>query len=102
MVRPVRFTYNEQTAANNAFQQEGYGEEAQNRALKEFDNYVALLREAGVNVIVVEDTHEPHTPDSIFPNNWFSTHAGKEVEDELAISEEAAGELDAKADEKEN
>ena len=81
MVRPVRFTYNEQTAQNNAFQQEGYGEEAQNKALKEFDNYVALLREAGVNVIVVEDTHEPHTPDSIFPNNWFSTHAGNEVEE---------------------
>ena len=56
MVRPVNFSFNAQTATNNAFQQEGYGEQAQARALVEFDNYVKLLREAGVNVIVVDDT----------------------------------------------
>ena len=89
MVRPVNFSFNTQTATNNAFQQEGYGEQAQARALVEFDNYVKQLRKAGVNVIVVDDTPDPHTPDSIFPNNWFSTHAADEAEDFLS-QEEAA------------
>ncbi len=79
MVRPVAFGFNAQTATNNAFQQQGYGEQAQENALKEFNNYVELLQEAGVKVVVVEDTPQPHTPDSIFPNNWFSTHNAEEV-----------------------
>ena len=69
MVKPVNFSFNSQTAENNAFQEEGFQEQAQEKALEEFNNYVKLLEEAGVNVIVVEDTPEPHTPDSIFPNN---------------------------------
>lgn len=81
MVKPVKFSYNSQTAQNNAFQEEGFQEQAQEKALEEFNNYVKLLEDAGVNVIVVEDTPEPHTPDSIFPNNWFSTHSGEEVEE---------------------
>ena len=82
MVRPVAFGFNSQTAENNKFQQNGFEEGAQQRALEEFDNYVKLLKEAGVNVMVVEDTPEPHTPDSIFPNNWFSTHSAQEVSPE--------------------
>lgn len=91
MVRPVNFSFNSQTATNNAFQQEGYADQAQERALKEFDNYVELLKEAGVDVIVVEDTPQPHTPDSIFPNNWFSTHASAEAEGFLSPQEAADG-----------
>lgn len=79
MVRPVAFGFNEQTAENNAFQQDGFAEGAQEKALAEFDNYVKLLEEAGINVLVVEDTPQPHTPDSIFPNNWFSTHSATEL-----------------------
>ncbi len=41
----------------------------------EFDAFVAVLRTHGVNVIVIDDTEEPNTPDSIFPNNWISFHA---------------------------
>ena len=88
MVRPVAFGFNEQTAENNAFQQDGFAEGAQEKALAEFDNYVKLLEEAGINVLVVEDTPQPHTPDSIFPNNWFSTHSATELsfeEDPAAI-----------------
>ena len=81
MVRPVNFTFNEQTAANNSFQQAGFTDRAQEKALEEFDNYVRMLREAGIRVIVAEDTPDPHTPDSIFPNNWFSTHAPQENSD---------------------
>lgn len=78
MVRPVRFAFNEETAGNNAFQQQcGSAEEAmaiQRQAVDEFDSYVALLRENGITVDVLQDTAEPFTPDSIFPNNCFSTH----------------------------
>jgi hypothetical protein len=77
MIRPVRFIGNPQTASSNAFQaQVALSEEqAQELALAEFDTLVAALSDAGVGVHVVEDTVEPHTPDSIFPNNWVSFHA---------------------------
>ncbi|HRH59715.1 MAG TPA: arginine deiminase-related protein [Chitinophagaceae bacterium] len=75
MIRPVHFTYNEQTAANNAFQVAGNAQQAQEKALEEFDAFVIKLRAAGVDVTVVNDTPQPHTPDSIFPNNWISFHS---------------------------
>lgn len=74
MIRPAHFTYNEQTAVNNAFQVAGQQEAAQEKAVQEFDNFVQLLRDNDVDVTVVNDTKEPHTPDSIFPNNWISFH----------------------------
>ncbi len=75
MVRPVCFGYNPETAVDNTFQQEsGADVNVQEKALNEFDGYVALLRANNVDVVVVEDTYDPKTPDSIFPNNWFSTH----------------------------
>ena len=75
MIRPVRFGYNAQTAVNNAFQEQAEDQQqVQTQALQEFDAMVALLRSYAINVLVVEDTPEPHTPDSIFPNNWISFH----------------------------
>jgi hypothetical protein len=74
MIRPVNFGYNAETAVNNAFQVKGEDEGAQKEALKEFDAFVNILRQHGVDVTVVEDTIAPHTPDSIFPNNWVSFH----------------------------
>jgi hypothetical protein len=79
MVRPCCFGYNPQTAVNNAFQV-STGEDpslVQEKALAEFDDYVALLRTHDMEVIVVQDTPEPHTPDSVFPNNWISFHPGQ-------------------------
>lgn len=78
MIRPVRFGFNEETAATNAFQDIKHAAQtrdvAQEDALREFDEMVRQLRAAGVDVIVIEDTPEPYTPDSIFPNNWVSFH----------------------------
>lgn len=77
MIRPVSFKMNEQTAVNNYYQKyvEGLTEaEAQKNALNEFDTFVTVLRANGINVIVVDDTDDPATPDSIFPNNWISFH----------------------------
>jgi hypothetical protein len=77
MIRPSRFESNPLTAESNRFQgKSALAPEAQHAdALKEFDALVVALRHAGIEVIVVEDTPEPHTPDSIFPNNWISLHA---------------------------
>ena len=74
MVRPVAFGFNAETAVNNAFQKQGEEDNIPELARKESDAYIELLKENGIHVIAVEDTTEPHTPDSVFPNNWFSTH----------------------------
>jgi len=75
MIRPVRFSFNEQTADSNSFQHsEQKNQDVQQKAQDEFDHMVDLLDENGITVFVVEDTVEPHTPDSIFPNNWVSFH----------------------------
>jgi hypothetical protein len=81
MIRPVRFESNPDTAASNRFQGKTQLsiEEQQSAALREFDGLVTMLREAEINVVVVDDTSEPHTPDSIFPNNWVSFHADGSV-----------------------
>lgn len=80
MVEPIAFGYNSQTAENNYFQVEQKEANIQEKALQEFNSFVAKLREKGVQVITVKDTPEPHTPDSIFPNNWVSFHQdGKAV-----------------------
>lgn len=77
MIEPVAFRYNEQTATNNYYQKVLDGLEpnqAQKKALKEFNTFVSKLRLQGVNAITVKDTKWPDTPDSIFPNNWVSFH----------------------------
>lgn len=81
MIRPARFESNPLTAESNVFQgrSDATPSEQQDAALAEFDKLVEALRAAGINVIVVDDTHEPHTPDSIFPNNWVSFHADGRV-----------------------
>ncbi|MDO1513628.1 arginine deiminase-related protein [Maribacter confluentis] len=81
MIRPVSFRMNEQTAVNNYFMEDiDMKNQAINiKAQEEFDVFVSTLKGKGVNVIVVNDTYEPDTPDSIFPNNWISFHANGTV-----------------------
>lgn len=74
MVEPIAFGYNSQTAQNNYFQVEQKEADIQEKALQEFNNFVEKLRAKGIQVITVKDTLEPHSPDSIFPNNWVSFH----------------------------
>ena len=77
MVRPINFRKNEQTAVNNYFQEDIdlQNAEINKKAQEEFDGFVFKLKSFGVNVVVVSDTEESDTPDSIFPNNWISFHA---------------------------
>lgn len=82
MIRPVAFRMNEQTAVNNYYQKvldNLSPKDANKKAQEEFDAFVEKLRTVGVNVIVVDDTHIPDTPDSIFPNNWVSFHQNGDV-----------------------
>src|SRR6185436_6309226 len=75
VIRPKSFGFNQQTAKTNLFQNAADNEKDINRkAVNEFDNFVNLLRKYDVEVIVMEDRDHHITPDSIFPNNWFSTH----------------------------
>jgi hypothetical protein len=102
MIRPVNFSFNAETAVNNAFQTPptltdtsrltdtsgladpssadradraaSAASAAQEQALREFNGFVKLLRDNDIDVTVIDDTPEPNTPDSIFPNNWISFH----------------------------
>ncbi|KQQ43500.1 citrulline utilization hydrolase CtlX [Nocardioides sp. Leaf307] len=79
LVRAAKFLPNPATAADNAFQSEAPEGEPDEvisaRAVAEMDAVADALRGAGVRVHVFED--DDHTrPDSVFPNNWLSTHAG--------------------------
>lgn len=80
MIAPVQFGFNPDAAETNSFMEAdtGLSSEArqtiQTAAREEFMRFAEILREAGISVMTVEDTPEPHTPDSIFPNNWISTH----------------------------
>ena len=82
MVRPINFRMNEQTAVNNYYQQELTNmlpATINAKAEKEFDDFVIKLQNIGVEVIVVNDTETPSTPDSIFSNNWISFHENGDV-----------------------
>lgn len=79
MIEPIAFGYNAETAKNNYFQVEQTGLDIQSKALAEFNTFVGNLRGRGINVITIKDTLDPHTPDSIFPNNWVSFHKDGKV-----------------------
>lgn len=74
MIRPIHFAYNAQTAVNNTFQKKSTQPDISEKALAEFDHFVGVLQHHGIHVMVIQDTEEPYTPDSIFPNNWVSFH----------------------------
>jgi hypothetical protein len=78
MVRPANFGYNEETASSNAFQTNitNINESTlQEKALAEFDQFVAVLRSNGIEVVVYHEKHHPERRDAIFPNNWISFHS---------------------------
>ena len=76
MIRPHHFTVNAQTAADNAFQADHPADATAAHA--EITRAAETLRTHGVRVHLFEDETRD-TPDSVFPNNWFSTHAGGHV-----------------------
>lgn len=82
MVRPRHFGFNPETANNNSFQSNTSrlsATEISAKAVEEFDAFVAKLRGAGIEVIVVQDSDQPAKTDAVFPNNWFTTHEQGEL-----------------------
>ena len=79
MIQPISFGFNEETALNNYFQQNKSINDPQSKALEEFNDFVDVLRAHQIDVTVIQDTPEPPTPDSIFPNNWISFHEGGKI-----------------------
>jgi len=81
MVRPWKFFSNPETACDNAFQRENIDtiENISKEALQEFDIAVDTLKNHGITVHAFDDFGEKETPDSVFPNNWFSTHSGGHI-----------------------
>lgn len=75
MIRPASFEFNPETAINNAFQVDsGDTKETSENAMKEFDDFVETLIKNDIDVLIYQDKKDPHTPDSVFPNNWISFH----------------------------
>ncbi|MDM0067028.1 citrulline utilization hydrolase CtlX [Variovorax sp. J31P207] len=82
MIRPHRFTPNPETAVDNAFQsaaEQGQAEALACAGHREVTAAAECLEAQGVRVHLFEDEGERDTPDSVFPNNWFSTHPGGHV-----------------------
>ena len=81
MIRPHHFFPNVETASDNSFQQNTAGLDKAilaEAAREEVDRAAAMLRNVGIQTHVFDD-HGMETPDSVFPNNWFSTHPGGHV-----------------------
>lgn len=76
MVRPTRFVPNPQTIADNLFQPRqaiAANSDLSRRAYDEVTAMACALRTVGVEVHLFDDDHTDR-PDSVFPNNWLSTH----------------------------
>ncbi|NEM96463.1 citrulline utilization hydrolase CtlX [Pontibacter burrus] len=82
MIEPTNFCYNPDAAETNKFQKQVAGltpAEVQARALQEFRQMVQQLQKVGVDVNVILDVENSCTPDSIFPNNWFTSHQSSQL-----------------------
>ena len=79
MIRPHHFTVNVETAVDNAFQVKVAPQtELANLAYKEISESAKILSSYGIKVHMFEDKSF-NIPDSVFPNNWFSTHRGGHI-----------------------
>lgn len=76
VMKPASFGYNAETAVSNAFQTEPEAEEGTVRtaALRQFEEFVRVLKSENILVDVLEDQGDEVRKDAIFLNNWFSTH----------------------------
>jgi hypothetical protein len=81
MIRPVHSAFNIETAENNFFQKQMNEEQdvLTAKAQKEFDDFVQVLQNAGIQVFVFDDVKENNTPDAVFPNNWISFHSNGDI-----------------------
>jgi len=83
MVRPIDFSFNEQTGLDNEFQHRPTASERSSisqRSMVEFESSVQVLQDLGIEVLTLEKHHtDKPLPDAIFPNNWFSTRSNGQI-----------------------
>lgn len=79
LIRPKHFGFNPQTADSNAFQSGSANQKVHLKAIDEFNRMTQVLSIHGIQHIILDDTDQPIKPDSVFPNNWFSTHPKKKL-----------------------
>jgi hypothetical protein len=82
VIRPHRFQPNPDTASDNVFQRTDANRtirQTAEDAYQEVSDAARELEKQGVRVHIFEDRGEKETPDSVFPNNWFSTHPGGHI-----------------------
>ncbi len=81
MIRPHYFRPNPETANDNSFQTNNSAidaKELSKRAFDEVSNAAKTLENYGI-VVHLFDDETTVTPDSVFPNNWFSTHHNGDI-----------------------
>lgn len=82
LIRPFKFFSNPETSINNYFQDKSNEKKEtiiSKQALFEFDNFIKVLNKNDLNIYLFNDTENPITPDSLFPNNWFSTYYSGDI-----------------------
>ena len=79
MIRPINFGFNDETSKDNHYQKKINKKNIAQLAVQEFENLVWHLKQSDIDVHVYHDDNKYKTPDSVFPNNWISTHQNGDV-----------------------
>ena len=79
MRRPVNFSFNEETAGSNSFQNLSNSENIGIKVIKEWENAKMNIESYGITVLSEFPDNSEFTPDEIFPNNWFSVQPKGEL-----------------------
>ena len=79
MIRPINFGFNDETSKDNHYQKKINKKNIAHLAVEEFENLVWHLKQSDIDVHVYHDDNKYKTPDSVFPNNWISTHQNGDV-----------------------
>ena len=79
MIRPINFGFNDETSKDNHYQKKINKKNIALLAVEEFEKLVWHLKQSDIDVHVYYDDNKYKTPDSVFPNNWISTHQNGDV-----------------------
>jgi len=79
MIEPTNFGSNEEASLDNYWMEKDTNpEETKIEALSEFNAFTDKLKEKGVDILIYQQCHEK-AMDSVFPNNWISTHKNENI-----------------------
>ena len=79
MIRPFDFGFNDETSKDNYYQKKINKKNIAQLAIEEFEKLVKKLKKNNIDVHVFQDDNKYRTPDSVFPNNWISTHQNGDI-----------------------